>query len=334
MPTPSTTTAHVAPQQQGRGTLARIVARGGGQGMLFALLALLVVVLVATTPAFGRWANIANILQQNSIIGIVACGMMLMIILGGFDLSVGAVGAMTSTLAAALIVDVSSTVGVVVALLAGVLVGAINGAFIAFLGMSPFVVTLGTQSVVLGALFVATQAKPVYGVPESITQIGLGRIAGIPIVTLVFAAVVVGVWALLRYTRFGHYIYAVGGNPEAARLAGVNTAWVTIGTYAIGGTLAGLAGILLLAQTGIGQPNSATTWALSAIAAVVVGGVPLSGGVGKVSSVVLGTFLLGVVANALNLNGVSSYWQPAVTGAVILVAVGVDSYQRRRRALR
>lgn len=316
------------------GALAWIRRVGGGSSLLFAVIVIVVVIQLFTTPAFGRWANISNILMQNSIIGIVACGMFLMILLGGFDLSVGAVGAMTSTLAAALIVDVNTPVGVSAALLAGLAVGAANGAFVAVLGMSPFVVTLGTQSVVLGALFVATQAKPVYGVPAEITQFGLGRVAGVPIVTLVFAAVVVGVWAMLRFTRFGHYIYAVGGNTEAARLAGVRTTWVTVGAYAIGGALAALAGVLLLTQTGIGQPAAASGWALSAIAAVVVGGVPLTGGSGKISAVVLGTFLLGIVANALNLNGVSSYWQPAVTGTVILVAVGVDSYRRKRRALR
>ncbi len=318
----------------GPARIALLFRRSRGSGLLFAILLLLVVSQLAFTPAFRRWDNAANILQANSIIGIVACGMLLMIILGGFDLSVGAVGAMTSVIAAAVIVHVNTAAGIAAAILAGLVVGAVNGALVALLGMSPFVVTLGTQSVVLGGLFVVTEAKPIYGVPESFTQLGLGRIAGIPIVTLVFAAVVALVWALLRFAKFGHYIYATGGNPQAARLAGVNTAAVTIGTYAIGGTFAGVAGVLLLAQTGIGQPNSATTWPLAAIAAVVVGGVPLSGGVGRVSAVVLGTLLLGVVSNALNLNGVASYWQPLVTGLVILVAVGIDSFQRRRRALR
>ncbi|MFV0427173.1 MAG: ABC transporter permease [Beutenbergiaceae bacterium] len=294
----------------------------------------LVITLWVTTPAFGRWANIANILQQNSIIGIVACGMMLMIIVGGFDLSVGAVGAMSSVVAATFIVDISTPVGIVAALIASLVVGVVNGLCIAILGMSPFVATLGTQSVVLGLLFVATQAAPVYGVPETFTQLGLGRIGPIPNAFLFFVLVVVLVWAVLRFTRFGHYIYAAGGNPEAARLAGINVSAVVLATYAIGALLAGVAGVLLLGQTGIGQPASAAAWPLSAIAAVVVGGVPLSGGLGRVGQAVLGTFLLGVVANGLNLNGVSSYWQPAVTGLVILVAVGIDSYQRRRRQLR
>jgi ribose/xylose/arabinose/galactoside ABC-type transport system permease subunit len=307
--------------------------RGSGL-ILVGIFVALVLALFVTNPAFGRAANVANVLQQNSIIGIVACGMLLMIIVGGFDLSVGAVGAMTSVLAASLIVGVNTPVGVVVALLAGLAVGVVNGICIGVIGMNPFVATLGTQSAVVGVLFVVTEAQPVYGVPESFTQLGLGRIAGIPIVTLIFLAVIVAVWATLKFTRFGHHVYAVGGNREAARLAGIDVNRVTIGAYAIGGLLAGLAGLLLLGQTGIGQPNSAATWPLTAIAAVVVGGVPLSGGVGRVSSAVLGTLLLGVVANGLNLNGVSPYWQPAVTGFVILVAVGIDSYQRRRRQLR
>jgi ribose/xylose/arabinose/galactoside ABC-type transport system permease subunit len=323
--------AGIAPER--RSAFAAVRVRGSGL-ILVGIFVALVVALLVTSPAFGRAANIANVLQQNSIIGIVACGMLLMIIVGGFDLSVGAVGAMTSVLAASLIVGVNTPVGVVVALLAGLAVGVVNGVCIGIIGMNPFVATLGTQSAVVGVLFVVTQAQPVYGVPESFTQLGLGRIAGIPIVTLIFLAVVVAVWATLKFTRFGHHVYAVGGNREAARLAGIDVNRVTIGAYAVGGLLAGLAGLLLLGQTGIGQPNSATTWPLTAIAAVVVGGVPLSGGVGRVSSAVLGTLLLGVVANGLNLNGVSPYWQPAVTGFVILVAVGVDSYQRRRRQLR
>jgi len=321
------------PDDRRRQLLTAIQTRGSSL-ILLGIFAVLVLVLLVTTPAFGNVGNISNVLQQNSIIGIVACGMLLMIILGGFDLSVGAVGAMSSVVAAALIVHVNTTVGIVVALLAGLGVGLLNGFFIAGLGMSPFVVTLGTQTVVNGALYVATKAKPVYGVPPSFTQIGLGKIGPVPIALLFFLGTIVFVWILLRFSTFGHFIYAVGGNPTAARLAGINVPFVIIVTYGIGALLAALAGIILLGQTGIGQPNSATTWPLSAIAAVVVGGVPLSGGTGRVSWAVLGTLLLGVIANALNLTGVSPYWQPVVSGLVILGAVGIDSYQRKRRTLR
>jgi ribose transport system permease protein/putative xylitol transport system permease protein len=215
--------------------------------------------------------------------------------------------------------------------LLGLAVGLINGFCIAKIGINPFVATLGTQVLVTGLLYVATSAQPVYGVPESFTRLGLGRIGPIPIPTLIFAATAIITWSLLRFTKFGHYIYAVGGNKAAARLAGVPVDRVTLITYGIGGLFAAIAGIVLLGETNIGQPASATDWPLSAIAAVVVGGVPLSGGVGNVGGAVLGTLLLGVVANALNLFGISPYWQPAVTGAVILVAVGIDSYQRKHQ---
>ena len=307
---------------------------GLGGLALACIFALLVIAAVIFVPDFASADNIGNLLQRNSIIGIVACGMLLMIILGGFDLSVGANGAMSSVAAAYLIVNLSMPAGIVAALLLSLAVGLANGFFIAKIGINPFVTTLGTQVLVTGILFVATSAQPVYGVPEEFTVLGLGRIGPLPIPTIIFAAVAIATWALLRFTTFGHYVFAVGGNKDATRLAGVNVDRVTIATYAIGGLYAGIAGIVLLGTTDIGQPASAGDWPLSAIAAVVVGGVPLSGGVGSVWRAVLGTLLLGVVANSLNLLGISPYWQPAVTGAVILVAVGIDSYQRKRRELR
>lgn len=298
---------------------------------LLGIFALLLLGLALFVPGFANWDNIANVLQRNAIIGIVACGMLLMIILGGFDLSVGAVGAMTSVVSAMLIVQLPMPFALLAALLLGLAVGLGNGLLIAKIGINPFVATLGTQVLVTGVLFIMTDAQPVYGVPESFTQLGLGRIGPLPIPTLIFAVVALLTWVLLRLTVFGQYIYAVGGNKAAANLAGIHVERVTVLTYGIGGLFAGLAGILLLGTTGIGQPSSAVDWPLAAIAAVVVGGVPLSGGAGNVGRAVLGTMLLGVVANALNLMGISPYWQPAVTGAVILVAVGVDSYQRKRR---
>jgi ribose transport system permease protein/putative xylitol transport system permease protein len=301
---------------------------------LLIIFVVLVIVLSLSIPYFFTWANLANVLQRNSIIGIVACGMLLMIILGGFDLSVGAVGAMSSVAAASLVVLGFTAGGIAVALLLGLAVGLVNGFIIAKIGVSPFVTTLATQVAVTGLLFVATQAQPVYGVPESFTILGLGKIGVLPIPTIIFIGVAALTWVILRYTVFGHYIYMVGGNKTAARLAGINADRVTIATYALGGLYAALAGVILLGQTGIGQPASATDWPLTAIAAVVVGGVPLSGGIGKVSNVVLGTLLLGVIANALNLLGISPFWQPVVSGVVIIVAVGFDGYQRRLLNLR
>ncbi len=301
---------------------------------MFAIFLLLVVGMAIFSPTFRNPNNLINILQQNSIIGIVACGMLVMIITGGFDLSVGAVGALSAIVGAWVIIQLSIPLGIAAALLAGVVVGVVNGVLITKVGMNPFVATLGMQVFVRGVLLIVTDGKPIYGVPNDLTWIGLGRIQGIPVAVLIFAAVVLATFVILRFTRFGHYIYAVGGNKEAARLAGIDVDLVLIGVYTYGGLCAAIAGVVLLGQTIIGQPGAAETWPLSAIAAVVVGGVPLSGGSGGVGSAVLGALLLGTVANALNLLGVSQYWQPAVTGLVILLAVGIDSYQRKRRAAR
>ncbi len=301
---------------------------------MFVIFLVLVVGMAIFSPTFRNPNNLINILQQNSIIGIVACGMLVMIITGGFDLSVGAVGALSAITGAWVIIQFSIPLGIAAALLAGIVVGFANGLLITKVGMNPFVATLGMQVFVRGVLLIVTDGKPIYGVPNDLTWIGLGRVQGIPVAVLIFAVVVLATFVILRFTRFGHYIYAVGGNKEAARLAGIDVDRVLIGVYTYGGLCAAIAGVVLLGQTIIGQPGAAETWPLSAIAAVVVGGVPLSGGSGGVGSAVLGALLLGTVANALNLLGVSQYWQPAVTGLVILTAVGIDSYQRKRRAAR
>jgi ribose transport system permease protein/putative xylitol transport system permease protein len=179
-------------------------------------------------------------------------------------------------------------------------------------------------------VFVGTNAAPIYNVPQEFTVVGLGHIGPVPVAALIYAGVALSTWAILRFSRLGYYIYAVGGNKEASRLAGIPVDRVLIGAFMLGGLSASIAGLILLGQTGIGTPAGAATWPLSAIAACVVGGTSLSGGVGTVLGAVVGTLLLGVVANALNLFGVSPYWQPAVTGFVILAAVGIDSMQRAR----
>ncbi len=305
---------------------AQLASRYGMLGIF----AVLVAVLTVVSPIFRDPANLVNVLQQNSIIGIVACGMLLMIVVGGFDLSVGAVGAMSSVVAAMTFKEAGIFPGVLAALAVGLAFGLLNGVLIAKIGINPFVATLGTQVLIKGLLFVATNAQPVYGLPEGFTFIGLGRIGPVPVAAIIFAGVVTLTFVILRFTRFGHYVFAVGGSRDASRLAGINVDRVTIAVYGLGGLFAAIAGLVLLGQTNIGQPASAEAWPLAAIAAVVVGGVPLTGGVGGVGWAVLGTLLLGTVANALNLLSVSPYWQPAITGLVILVAVGLDSYQRKR----
>jgi len=291
----------------------------------------LLIVLLITSPDFRDPRNLWNVLQQNSIIGIVALGMLVMMISGGFDLSVGAIGAASAVVAAWAFVNFSIPFGVIGGLLIGLAIGSANGILIAKVGINPFVTTLGMQVFIQGLLFVATDAKPIYGLPSDFTFIGLGRIGPVPVAAIIYGVVALAVWILLRFSRFGHYVYATGGNKEASRLAGVPVDRVIIGAFALGGFLAAVAGLVLLGQVNIGQPAMQAAWPLAAIAACVVGGTSLFGGVGTVPGVVVGTLLLGVVANALNLFGVSPYWQPAVTGVIILAAVGIDAVQRKRK---
>jgi ribose/xylose/arabinose/galactoside ABC-type transport system permease subunit len=300
-------------------------------GMLLVFLVLVAFMLVAKST-FGTYQNIINVLQQNSVIGIIACGMTFAIILGGFDLSVGAVAALSSVVGATLMIDAGAfgiPIGIVGALFACLLVGATNGWLIAYLGVNPFVATLGTMTVVRGLIYVATNATPRFGVPYSFTTVGLGYILSIPIPAIIFATVALLLGFVLHRTRFGHYVYAVGGNVVAASEMGVNARRVSFAVYVLASACAALSGIILIGQTASATPQAALGYELTAIAAVVVGGASLGGGRGRMSGTILGVFLLGVVANALNLFGVSPFWQPVATGLILIIAVAFDGYSRR-----
>lgn len=308
----------------------RRVAKFAAQYGILIVFCLMLIVFMATNEAFRRPANLMNILQQSSLIGVVAIGMALVIIAGGFDLSVGAIGAGASIAAATIMVSTGSiSLGIVGGLAVGLLFGLFNGLLVAYAGITPFVATLGSGTIMSGLIFAFTNARPISGIPIVYTNWGLGKIAGVPTTAIVFLIVSLAAAAFLKFSRSGHYLFAVGSSPEASRLAGVPLSAVVLTGYVLCGVSAALAGLMLLGQTGIGQPTAGASWALMAIAAVVVGGTPLRGGTGGVHSAVIGTLLLGVLANALNLYGVSPYWQPAVTGIVILLAVGAENLQRK-----
>jgi ribose/xylose/arabinose/galactoside ABC-type transport system permease subunit len=296
---------------------------------IVAVFLVLIVILTATLPQFRTPANISNVLQQNSVIGIIACAMTFAIISGGFDLSVGAGAALASVVGARLMIEAGIPFGVAGALVAGLVLGLLNGALIAYAGVNPFVATLGTATIVRGLIYVSTNATPFFGVPMSITAIGLGRTGPLPNATWIFLAVVVALGFTLHQTRFGHYVYAIGGNIVAAAEMGINVRLVKLAVYALVGVSAAIAGIILTGQTASGQPQAALNYELTAITAVIVGGASLGGGRGGMAGTILGVFLLGLVSNALNLYGVSPFWQPVATGAILILAVGVDSYSRR-----
>jgi ribose/xylose/arabinose/galactoside ABC-type transport system permease subunit len=302
-------------------------------GVLFVFI-LLVGAMLVSKPTFGTYQNLINVLQQNSVIGIIACGMTFAIILGGFDLSVGSVTALASVVGATLMIDLGAPgipVGVVGAVVSCLAVGAANGALIAYLGVNPFVATLGTMTVVRGLIYVATNASPRFGVPYSFTTVGLGYLFRIPIPAILFAVAALLLGFVLHRTRFGHYVYAVGGNAAATAQMGVDTARVRFAVYVLVSTCASLSGIILIGQTASATPQAALGYELTAIAAVIVGGASLGGGRGRMAGTIVGVFLLGVVANGLNLFGVSPFWQPVATGLILIAAVAFDGYSKRGR---
>jgi ribose transport system permease protein len=305
------------------------LARRHGVLLVFILL---VAFMFVSKPTFGTYQNLTNVLQQNSVIGIIACGMTFAIILGGFDLSVGSVAALASVVGATLMIDLGTfgiPIGMVGAVVSCLFVGVTNGWLIAYLGVNPFVATLGTMTVVRGLIYVATNASPRFGVPYSFTTLGLGRLLGIPNPAILFLLVALLLGFVLHRTRFGHYVYAVGGNSLASAQMGVNAARVRFAVYVLVSACAAVSGIILIGQTASATPQAALGYELTAIAAVIVGGASLGGGRGRMAGTIVGVFLLGVVANGLNLFGVSPFWQPVATGLILIFAVAFDGYSKR-----
>jgi ribose/xylose/arabinose/galactoside ABC-type transport system permease subunit len=314
---------------QGKQSWFEGLARRHGILIVFVLL---VACIFATKSTFGTYQNIVNVVQQNSVIGIIACGMTFAIILGGFDLSVGSVTALSSVVGATLMIEAGAfgiPLGIAGAFACCLVVGAINGWLISYLGVNPFVATLGTMTVVRGLIYVATNASPRFGVPYVFTNLGLGYFLGIPIPGIIFFVVALSLGFVLHRTRFGHYVYAVGGNAVATAQMGVNARQVRFAVYVLVSACAALSGIILIGQTASATPQAALGYELTAIAAVIVGGASLGGGRGRMGGTIVGVFLLGVVANALNLFGVSPFWQPVATGLILIIAVALDAFSKR-----
>lgn len=294
-------------------------------GIYFAFV-LLAGALAVTSPPFRSLGNLENILQQISVNGILAVGMTFVIITAGIDLSVGSVLALSAVVATSLAHPATHVliVPVLAGVLTGLVCGAVNGLLIAWKRLAPFIVTLGMMTVARGLALVYTSGRPVINLSDSYDKIGGGALGNLPFPAMIlFAVVVLGVF-LLHYTRFGRYVFAVGGNELAAKVSGVNTHRILVGVYALTGALAGLAGIVLSSRVMSGPPSAGEGYELDAIAAVVIGGTSLSGGVGSLAGTVVGVLIIGVMNNGLDLLDVSSYWQQIVKGLIIVVAVLLD----------
>lgn len=304
--------------------------RWEASGILVALIALALLLSIATDNFMSSY-NISSVARQAAFVGLVALGQTLVLMVGGIDLSVGAAAGLSAIVGSIALTQwgihpwliVPFTMGF------GLLLGAINGAFVAGLRLNPFIVTLATWEIFAGLTLVITGGYPIRPLGEAFGVFGKGEILGVPVPVVIFlAAGAILIW-VLRQTRFGRNIFALGGNRDAAVLAGIRVRWVEFAAFALAGMFAALAGILYASRMDAGQPSVGEGWLMGAITAAILGGTSLRGGQGSIVGTILGALLLAVLANGTVLLNVSGFWQRVIVGAVVLVAVLVDLLRRR-----
>jgi ribose transport system permease protein len=299
-------------------------------GTLIGLIAI-VAVFGLLVPGFLSERNLINILQQSSIFACLALGMTLVIISGGIDLSVGPTAAIAAVITATLMVGgIPVPLAIVAGIGVGVICGLLNGVLVAYVGLQPFIVTLGTLSTYRAIALIFTGGNPVLGLPPGFRSLFNGTVAGIPNSVVIVAVVALLAWVLLKKTPMGEYLLAVGGNEEAAYIAGVPIALTKITAYVISGALAALASLILIGRLGAAEPILGNLWELDAIAAAAIGGASLMGGKGSIVGTLLGAIILGSMRNGLTLMNVQAFYQLLATGLIILVAMMIDRVTRGR----
>jgi len=312
---------------RGQGAGSKVIGILGRNGLLVGFV-LLCVGIGLLSPNFLTPSNFINVLRQVSINGVVAIGQTLVILTGGIDLSVGSGIGVAGILVAKL-----QPYGVVpaigVALAACLAAGLVNGLIITRLRVTPFVATLGMMAILRGADYVISGGYSIYSTPYLVKFIGQGNILGIPMLVVVVLVATGIAYYVTRYTVFGRHIYAVGGNEEGARLAGVRVQRTKLWAYVISGLTMGIAGVMLAGRMNTGEPTAGTGYELDCIAAVVIGGTSLSGGQGSALGTLLGALVLGVVNNGMNILNVNVYWQQVVKGSIIVLAVVIDQLRKK-----
>lgn len=302
----------------------------------FLVLLIVCAIFSIASPGFLGAGNVFDVLRQVALAGVVAIGETFVILTGGIDLSVGSLMALTGVVAAGFEASGANVgITIVVIPLFGAFIGLCMGMIVTRARVPAFVVTLGGLEALRGLTLLYTNGSPITppnGFSTVFTYIGQGLLGPIPFPVIIFLALAVIAHTVLRHSRFGRYVYAIGGNPEAARLSGLHVKSLTSATYAISGLCAGIGGLMLTSRLNSGDPTTATGTELTAIAAVVIGGTSLFGGVGGIVGTVIGAMLIGVISNGLLLMDVSAYLQPVVIGAIIVIAVFIDQLAKWRRS--
>lgn len=294
-------------------------------------LVLLCAIITFVTPSFLSLSNITNVFTQVSVNAIIAVGMTFVILTGGIDLSVGSTLAISGALSASIIKSTGSvTLAIIVAALVGIAIGLVNGLLISKGKLQAFIATLATMTIFRGATLVFTNGTPISKLPEKFVNIGNGKIGFMPIPVIITVIVSIIAIYVLSQTRFGRYLYALGGNEDSARLSGINTDKIKTLVYVVSGFVSSIAGVIITSRIASASPNAGTSFELDAIAAVVIGGTSLAGGEGKITGTLIGALIIGVLNNGLNLMNVSPFYQSIVKGLVILIAVLLDKKSRKK----
>ena len=302
-------------------------------GTLIGLLAMCLILSFTTNGVFYSQRNLVNVLRQVSSNACLAFGMTFAIITGGIDLSVGSILALSGTLSAGFIANNNMPVAqaVILAIVIGTALGLFDGFVIAKTTIPPFIVTLAMMQIARGAAYIYSNGQPIRAMFPDYQIIGTGWLGPIPYPVISMVVFLIICVVLLSKTRFGRHVYAVGGNDKAAIFSGVNVARTKILVYTMSGFLAAFTGVVLCARMASGQPTAGQSFEMDAIAATVLGGTSMSGGVGKIGSTMIGVLIIGVLNNGLNLLGLNSFWQQIAKGIVILLAVYVDMLKKRRK---
>lgn len=299
-------------------------------GTILVFVAIFILASIAS-PTFLTEANLTNVLRQVVVVSLLACGVTFVIILGHIDVSLGSVMALTGTFAASVMVMTGNIpLAVLAGLAVGALTGVVNGLVVTTFKIPSFIMTLAMASVARGATLLYTGGAPVTGL-GNFKVIGQGTLGGVPVSVLILAVVAGICWVLLNKTRFGRYVYAVGGNERAARASGIRPSNIIIKAFIINGILCGLAGVVMTSRVNSGQPAAGVGYEFDAITAVVVGGTSLMGGTGTITGTIIGSFIIGIINNILNLMNVSSYWQQVIKGLIIAIAVILDVWTKSRK---
>jgi ribose/xylose/arabinose/galactoside ABC-type transport system permease subunit len=303
----------------------------GRFGLVVALVSIFTALSIVK-PNFLTLANLINLVRQISINGILAVGVTYVLLTGGVDLSLGSLVALTGVIAARfahpgqypVLVPILMSIG------AGAACGLVNGFVVTRGRVAPFIVTLGMMTAARGLALLISGGKPISNLSREFTDMGSGDLLGIPVPIVIFALVALASHVFLKNVQLGRYIYAVGGNRNAARASGIRVELVTTFAYTVCAALSGLAGAVLASRITTGQPNAGIGYELDAIAAVVIGGTSLNGGIGGIGGTILGALLMGMINNGLDLLNVSSYYQQVVKGLIIVGAVWLDRRQERQ----